>query len=112
MLLEIRTYRLHPGTRAGFHAVVVGQCLPLLQEHGIDVVHSGPSEADDDDGEFYVLMRAFPSAAERLRQEGQFYGSHEWAEGPRDDILSRIESYHTVVLTVGDEVASLRRSGT
>lgn len=119
MLLEIRTYRLRPGTRDQFHQIFVAQCLPLLREHGTDVVRAGPSEADDRDAECYILIRAYPSAADRTAQATSFYGSREWVEGLRDDVLSRIESYHTVVLTVGgadpalppgagDPVAALR----
>lgn len=103
MLLEIRTYRLRPGTRDEFHRIFVERCLPLLQEHGIDVVRAGASEADDEGAECYLLVRAFASAAERTAQEDGFYSSREWREGPRADIWSRIESSHTVVLTiVGD----------
>jgi NIPSNAP protein len=102
-LLEIRTYRLKPNERAAYHRVVVEQAAPLLRRFGIDVVRFGPSEQDEDGAEEYVLMRSFNSAAERDDQEERFYGSREWHDGPREGIVSRIESYHTIVLTVAAE---------
>jgi hypothetical protein len=47
-------------------------------------------------------MRAFASLEERDELEETFYGGAAWQTGPREAILSRIESYHTVVLEVSD----------
>lgn len=99
-VLEIRTYRLHAGEGAAFHGVVEGQARPLLDSFGVDVVRTGPSEADEDGVEEYILIRAFESLAARDEQEERFYGSPEWQNGPREGVMSRIESYHTIVLTV------------
>lgn len=99
-ILEIRTYRLRPGTREQFDRVAVGEARPLLVEFGIDVVRASPSEADEDGVEEYVLIRSFDSLADRDEKEHAFYGSQQWADGPREGILSRIEHYHTIVLTV------------
>lgn len=98
-LLEIRTYRLKPGTVGEFHRVVTEQCVPLLRRAGITVVKFGPSEQEEDGATDYVLLRAFPSGTLRDEQENLFYGSRAWRDGPRADVLARIESYHTVVLT-------------
>ncbi len=103
-VLEIRTYRLRPGTLAEYHRVVTDQVLPLLAEYGVDVVHTGPSEQAEDGSTDYVLIRAFASPIERDAQEGRFYGSAAWRDGPREAIMSRIESYHTIVLTVPQRV--------
>jgi NIPSNAP len=99
-VLEIRTYRLHAGERDAYHRVVLEQARPLLAEFGVDVVRVGPSEQDEDGVQEYVLIRSFASLTERDEQEERFYGSREWHDGPRDGIISRIESYHTIVLTV------------
>ena len=101
VVLEIRTYRLAPGTVDEFLALMREQALPLLLEVGIDVVALGPSL--DDDGEPQVdsyLMRTFASIEERAAAEEAFYGSERWIDGPREAILSRIESFHTIVLEV------------
>ncbi len=100
-ILEIRTYRLRPGTTTEFDRVVRERCLPLLRRFGVDVVRTGPSEQSEDGVQEYVLIRAFGSLAERDRQEEVFYGSAEWMDGPRLEIVSRIQQY-TIVLTVPD----------
>lgn len=105
MILEIRTYRLRPGTRDEFVAAMQG-CLPLLADAGITVVGCGPSLADEDGVEEAYLIRAFPSLAERDRLEEAFYSSAAWRDGPREAIVSRIEQYHTVVLDVSEEAAA------
>jgi hypothetical protein len=110
-LLEIRTYRLKPGATGSFHSVVVEESIPLLERAGIDVVRFGPSEQREEGHEEYVLIRAFDSSEARDRQEAAFYSSTAWRDGPREEILSRIESFHTIVLTVVPEaVETLRRT--
>jgi hypothetical protein len=109
LVLEIRTYRLKAGSGEAFHRVVAEQSVPLLRRFGIDVVRFGPSEQSEDGFVDYVLVRAFESHRAREEQEAQFYGSSEWRSGPREEIVSRIESDHTVVLTLAtDAVDALR----
>jgi hypothetical protein len=110
MILEIRTYRLKPGTREEFVRVMREEAVPLLAKSGIDVVACGASLADEDGHEEAYLMRAFPSAQARETQEEAFYGGPEWRQGPREAIVSRIESYHTIVIETSKEaVRALRR---
>ncbi|WP_394834327.1 NIPSNAP family protein [Pendulispora rubella] len=102
VVLEIRTYRLRSGRGERFHQIFREQAVPLLRRYGITVVDFGPSlinEADEP-GEGYFLMRAFPSLERREALEGAFYGSDEWRKGPRPEVLSLIENYHTTVITV------------
>lgn len=109
-ILEIRTYRLRPGERRAFHDIVTTESGPLLAEFGIDVVLAGPSEVDEDGVEEYVLLRSFDSLAVRDEQEERFYRSRAWHDGPREGIVSRIEHYHTILLTVPASVVDgLRR---
>jgi hypothetical protein len=98
MILEIRTYRLKPGTRDEFVRVMREEARPLLEKHGLVVVDCGPSLVDEDGYEEAYLIRAFPSLDVRDEQEKAFYGSGDWLKGPREAIVSRIESYHTIVL--------------
>ena len=100
MIVEIRTYRLKPGTIEDFVAVMRNQAAPLLAAAGLDVVACGRSLVDDD----AYLIRAFPSLEEREAQEDAFYSSAVWREGPREAIVSRIESYHTVVIELDKAV--------
>jgi hypothetical protein len=94
--VEIRSYNLKAGSRDAFHQLVLAT-LPMIQRAGIEVVAFGPSAHDSTS---YVLIRRFPSLADRQRLEERFYGSREWREGPRDRVLALIESYATVVLSI------------
>jgi NIPSNAP len=94
-VIEIRTYRLKAGSGAAFHRTVVEESLPMLQRWGVEVVAFGPSLDDED---LYYFVRAYPSLAELQRSQDAFYGSDEWRHGPREAIVSRIESDISVVL--------------
>ena len=60
---------------------------------------------------YRVPIRAFRDEPARLAAERDFYGSVAWREGPRDEILRHIESFHTVVLDVHPSaVEALRRT--
>jgi len=98
VILEIRTYRLRPGTAFSFHIAMTQRGVPLLEAAGIDAVYCGPSAETEDGVPHYVLMRAFASVEERARVERDFYASDAWRLGPQREILAAIDSYHTVVL--------------
>lgn len=98
MILEIRTYRLHPGAREAFLRVMRSRTLPMLAEAGIRVLAFGPSLVDDEGHEEAYLVRAFDSLEQRERLEGAFYGGAAWREGPRAEVLAAVESYHTIVV--------------
>jgi len=94
-VIEIRTYKLVPGTGAAFHRTFVEESLPMLQRWGVEVVAFG-SSLDDEDS--YCLIRAYPSLEALQSSQDAFYGSDEWRDGPREAIVSRIESSGSVVL--------------
>jgi hypothetical protein len=71
-VLDIRTYRLLPGTRDEFDRIFREHARPLLERHGIDVVAAGPSLLGDD---LYTLVRSFDSLEQRREQLEEFYGS-------------------------------------
>jgi hypothetical protein len=106
MILEIRTYRLKPGTRDEFVRVMRDEAAPLLATAGIRVVGIGASLAAEDGHEEAYLMRAFDSLSRRGEQEDAFYGSDTWRLGPREAVVSRIESYHTIVIEVSAEAVA------
>lgn len=84
-------------------------CLRLLAEHGIDVVGCGPSLVDEDGYEEAFLIRAFRSLDDHRRQEELFDGCPAWQHDPREAIVSKIESYHTIVIEApATAVAALR----
>jgi hypothetical protein len=97
-LVEIRAYRLKPGTRDDFHAAATNRALPMVRAYGMDVVTHGPVPNDDNG---YFLVRSFASLAELAAQEDEFYGSAAWREGPREALVSRIETYVDTLLWLG-----------
>jgi hypothetical protein len=106
--VEIRTYRLKPGTAAEFDLLVTGTSAPMLRRQGIDVVDFGPSLLDKD---VYYLMRAYASGEDLERSEAAFYGSDEWRLGPRSAILACIDSYTSVVIETDDVTIDRLRRG-
>ena len=64
-LVEIRSYKLKPGSGARFHDLVVSQSMPLVRSFGMDVVTFGPSVHDPD---AYFLVRAYDSIVARRRR--------------------------------------------
>lgn len=105
-LVEFRSYRLKPGTREEFHALVHGQVLPMLRAWPMDVVRCGRSAHDADS---YVLVRAYADLRAREREQDGFYGSHAWTGGPRQRVLSMIEDYLSVVLALDAAVVDALR---
>ena len=81
--VEIRSYRLKPGSGREYHRLMAEAALPLLLSHRVDVVAYGPSRHDPD---AYYLIRAFDSLEHRDHSEEAFYGSAEWRQGPRDAV--------------------------
>ncbi|MFD8782028.1 NIPSNAP family protein [Kitasatospora sp. NPDC059599] len=111
MILELRTYRLKPGTRADFVRVMAEEAVPLLEAAGIRVVDHGASLVDEDGHEEAYLIRAFDSVEQHRSQEDAFYGSDIWRQGPREAIVSRIESLHSIVIEVAEgAVEAFKRS--
>ena len=106
-LVEIRSYNLRPGTRDQFHRLVLERSYPMLQRWGVDVVAFGPSLHDTDS---YYLMRAYADLADRQASQDAFYGSSEWREGPREAIVSLIDSYTSVVVEMDEETINRLRT--
>ncbi|KZB80754.1 NIPSNAP family containing protein [Amycolatopsis regifaucium] len=102
MILEFRTYRLKPGTSEDFLRVMREVCLPLLESAGLRVVDCGRSLVAEDGQEEAYLIRAFASLEAHERQEREFYGSEAWLNGPREEIVSRIENYHSIVIETSE----------
>jgi hypothetical protein len=107
-LVEIRAYRLKPGTRDDFHASMTRQALPMVRAYGMDVVAHGPSPIDADG---YFLVRSFASLARLTAQEDEFYGSVPWREGPREALVSRIETYVDTLLWLSPGAIDDLRAG-
>ena len=107
-ILEVRTYRLLPGTRREYDRLFRDEALPLLRQFDIDVVGAGPSVGDPNG---YFLIRAFDDLADREQREERFYGSPAWREGPREAVIAKIEVYTDAVIEVDEQVIEELRRG-
>jgi quinol monooxygenase YgiN len=104
--VEIRSYTLKPNSGHAFERLFREQAEPMVRAYGMDVVAFGQSKHDAD---CWYLIRAFDSLAHLNKFEDEFYGSPEWRNGPREAVLSHIESYQDTVLTLSaDAVERLR----
>jgi len=107
-VVEIRTYRLLPGTRDEYDRLFREEALPMLRRFEVDVVAAGPS-IDDPNG--YYLIRSFADLADRERREDRFYSSREWRQGPREAVIEKIEVYTDAVVELDEAtIEALRRS--
>ena len=107
MVVELRTYRLTPGSASAFVDLMRAEALPLLADHGMTVLGCGLSlDADEEPQPDAYLIRSFASVEERAALEASFYGSRAWIDGPREAVLALIVSFHTVVLEVPDGLAA------
>ncbi len=94
-VLDIRTYRLVPGSGAEFDRIVRQHTGPMLARHGIRVLAVGPSLVGED---LYTLVRSFDSLEQRREQLEGFYGSDEWLERYDAAVMALVETYQTVVV--------------
>jgi NIPSNAP len=107
-LVEIRSYKLKPGSGPRFRDLVTRESLPLLRQCRMEVVAFGPSAHDPDS---YFLMRAYDDLDHRRTSQAEFYASDAWRKGPRDSIVELIESDLDVVVWLAHEaVEAIRQS--
>ena len=94
-LVEIRSYKLKPGSGARFHQLVCEESMPLLRAANVEVVAFGPSLHDPD---AYFLVRAYDNIDHRRDSQEAFYSSDAWRNGLRQSIVELIEADQDVVL--------------
>lgn len=104
-LIEIRTYRLKPGTTERFVAAV-RVALPLVRASGMDVVAFGCS---DHEHESHFLIRAFDSREQLVAQQEAFYGSAAWREGPRQVLVDCLDTYLNTLLWLPESAVQAMR---
>jgi hypothetical protein len=104
-LVEVRTYKLKPGSAERFVAAVQA-VLPLVRASGMDVVAFGRS---DHEHESFYLIRAFDNREQLVAQQDAFYGSAVWREGPRAALVDCLDDYlNTLLWLPADAVEALR----
>lgn len=104
-LVEIRTYKLKPGTAERFVAAFQS-ALPLVRESGMDVVAFGRSNHEH---ESYYLIRAYHDHAHLEAQQDSFYSSEAWRNGQRESLIACLDDYlNTLVWLSESSVEDLR----
>lgn len=106
LTVEIRTYRLKPGTHDAFHEAMCNEAVPFIRNKGMDVVAFGLSTHEE---KTYFLIRAYKNRAALESQQKAFYGSQEWLNGPRQRLVPHIDTYvNTIVTMSAAAVESIR----
>jgi hypothetical protein len=109
-LVEIRTYLLKPAALEDFHQAMVQNALPMVRAFGMDVVAFGRSQHEQ---ETYFLARAYDSLEHLQTQQDSFYSSAAWRQGPRELLVSRIDSYlNTLLWLSAESIEDMRRLNT
>lgn len=94
-LLEMRLFRLRPGTRDEFDRISREGTIPMMRRFGITVLAHGPT-SNDDNG--YLLLRTFASEEQRVELSQALYASQEWVDNYDEPVMAMIEEYHTAVI--------------
>ena len=94
-LIELRQYRLQPGTRTRFATFLRDRTFGEHVRLGMPVY--GPFNALDDD-DVLVWFRGFPDLRERDRRKAEFYQGRLWLEELEAEAFSMIEDYKNVML--------------
>jgi hypothetical protein len=94
-LLEMRLFRVRPGTREEFHRISAQGTIPLMRSLGIDVLAYGPAANNED---LYYLLRAFSSEQQRKEQASELYASAAWERDFDAPVMGMIEDYRIAVM--------------
>ena len=100
-ILDILILNLKPGTRPVFNKLYKELSLPLLKRWNVEVLAFGPSLHGEDT---YLVVRRYQDLKDRQQSQDGYYGSDEWKQGPREQIMSLIEDYTTVVIPANDNL--------
>lgn len=85
MLLEIRTYTLHPGRRPEFVTWFEEEVAPAMEAAGMTILGSFVSVDNEDE---FVYLRQFADEEERDRLTATFYASEAWLSGMKERALA------------------------
>jgi hypothetical protein len=94
-LIEVRTYRTHPGQRERLMALMRELAIPIQRRLGMRVLGPFPSL---DDAETFVWLRAFPPGADRDALKQAFYEGREWTGQLEQQLMPLLQEYSAVVV--------------
>lgn len=95
MIVEMRTYKLKPGTRPEFLEIFRTRSLPAHREIGMKIL--GPFLSIEDPDVFF-FMRAFPDLESREPMKASFYESALWKDELEAKLMPMIEKYDVVLV--------------
>jgi hypothetical protein len=105
MIVEMRTYKLKPGTRTPFLEAFLTKSVPEHLKLGMKI--SGPFLSVEDPDVFF-FMRGFPDLASREPLKAKFYDGDLWKRELENVLMPMIEKYDVVVVNVPDKELSWR----
>jgi hypothetical protein len=94
-LIEVRTYRTHPGKRDELLRLLVERALPVHRKLGMRVLGPFPSLEDETT---FVWLRAFPDEASRQPMKDAFYQGEPWTSELEAVMMPLIDSYSAVAV--------------
>jgi heme-degrading monooxygenase HmoA len=95
MIVEMRTYKLKPGTRPQFLEVFRTRSVPAHDAIGMKIL--GPFLSIEDPDTFF-FMRGFPDLASREPMKAQFYEGELWKNELENLLMPMIEKYDVVLV--------------
>jgi hypothetical protein len=101
MIVEMRTYKLKPGTRARFLEIFRSKSIPAHEEIGMKIL--GPFLSIEDADTFF-FMRGFPDLASREPMKAKFYEGELWKNELENMVMPMIEKYEVVLVDDPEEL--------
>jgi NIPSNAP len=95
VIVEMRTYKLKPGTRERFLEIFRAKSVPKHLELGMKI--SGPFLSVENPDTFF-FMRGFPDLASREPMKARFYEGELWKSELENILMPMIEKYDVVVV--------------
>ncbi|MGP8251222.1 MAG: NIPSNAP family protein [Terracidiphilus sp.] len=95
MIIEMRTYKLKPGTRDEFLTIFRSKSMPAHAEIGMKIL--GPWLSIEDPDTFF-FMRGFPDLASREPMKAKFYEGELWKTELEELLMPIIERYDVVLV--------------
>jgi hypothetical protein len=100
MIVEMREYRLKPGTRAKILSIFPTKLFPECRRIGMKV--AGPWASVEDEVTLF-WMRGFPDAGARGAMSSQFYGGKAWQNELSDVFMPALEKYEVVAVEMPED---------
>lgn len=95
MIVEMRTYKTKPGTRARFLEIFRTKSMPAHAEIGMKIL--GPFLSVEDEDTFF-FMRGFPDLKSREPMKARFYEGELWKSELENLLMPILEKYDVVLV--------------